>query len=133
MVTYNTKQKQLIFSYLKENFTEQFSCDDVSDALRAAGTPVGKTTVYRYLEKLTEDGRVRKITGGNNRSALYQYIVEEMNCHSHMHLKCLKCGDFVHLGCDFMHSVTEHISEHHHFTVDNSKTVLYGFCEKCAE
>lgn len=133
MITYNTKQKQIILSFLKENYAEQFSCETVSDMLRDAGTPVGKTTVYRYLEKLAESGKARKITGGNSKSALYQYIDEEMNCHSHMHLKCLKCGDFVHLGCDFMHGVNEHILNHHHFTVDNSKTVLYGICEKCAE
>lgn len=133
MNTYNTKQKQIILSYLESNFTNQYTCEALSNILREAGTPVGKTTVYRYLEKLTENGRVRKITGGNSKSALYQYINEEMNCHSHMHLKCLKCGDFIHLGCDFMHGVNEHLSKHHRFTVDNSKTVLYGLCEKCTE
>ncbi len=133
MITYNTKQKQIIISFLKLNSSMQFSCESLSDMLKESGTPVGKTTVYRYLEKLTESGQVRKITGGNSKSALYQYIAEEMNCHSHMHLKCLRCGDFIHLGCDFMHDVSEHLSEHHHFKVDNSKTVLYGLCEKCSE
>ena len=133
MVTYNTKQKQIILAFLKNNSSEQFSCESLSDMLKETGTPVGKTTVYRYLEKLTESGQVRKITGGNSKSALYQYIAEEMNCHSHMHLKCLRCGDFIHLGCDFMHSVSEHLSEHHHFKVDNSRTVLYGICGKCSE
>lgn len=133
MVSYNTKQKQIILSFLKENCSKQFTCEALSEMLRKAGTPVGKTTVYRYLERLAESGNARKITGGNSKSALYQYIDRDMNCHSHLHLKCLKCGDFVHLGCDFMNGVNEHIAEHHHFTVDNSKTVLYGVCEKCAE
>lgn len=131
--TYNTKQKQLILAFMKENKNEQFTCDNIADMLKQMGTPVGKTTVYRYLDRLANSGKVRKITGGNSKSALFQFVDEEMNCDSHMHLKCLGCGEFIHLGCDFMHGVNEHISKHHHFTVDNSKTVLYGMCEKCSE
>ncbi len=131
--TYNTKQKTIIESFLKENISRQFTCDQISDALKSEGTPVGKTTVYRYVEKLTLEGKIRKITGGTSKSAQYQYIDEEMNCHNHMHLKCLKCGRFIHLGCDFLSGVNEHIYEYHRFMVDNSKTVLYGLCDKCAD
>ncbi len=131
--TYNTKQKRIIEEYLKIHITDQFTCDEISAYLKAEGTPVSKTTVYRYVEKLASEGRVRKITGGTSKSAQYQYIDENMNCHSHMHFKCLKCGAFIHLGCDFLNGVSEHIYEHHRFKVDNSKTVLYGLCDKCSE
>lgn len=131
--TYNTRQKKIIEAFLKENIGGQFTCEEISDALKQRGTPVGKTTVYRYVEKLVSEGKIRKITGGLSKSAQFQYIDEEMNCHSHMHLKCLKCGAFIHLGCDFLSGVNEHIYEHHRFRVDNSKTVLYGLCDKCAE
>ncbi|MBR6568364.1 MAG: transcriptional repressor [Clostridia bacterium] len=131
--TYNTKQKKLISEFFEGNTEKQFTCDEISEALKIKGTPVGKTTVYRYVEKLVNEGKIRKITGGISKSALYQYIDEDMNCNSHMHLKCLKCGEFFHLGCDFLNSVNDHIYEHHRFRVDNSKSVLYGLCEKCAE
>ncbi len=131
--TYNTRQKKIIEAFLKINMKKQFTCDEISDALKAEGTPVGKTTVYRYVEKLTSEGKIRKITGGTSKSAQYQYIDEEMNCHSHMHFKCLRCGEFIHLGCDYLEDVNEHIYEHHRFRVDNSKTVLYGLCDKCAD
>ncbi len=131
--TYKTKQKKFIENFLKENIGRQFTCDEISDELRIKGTPVGKTTVYRYVEKLVSEGKARKITDGINKSAQFQYIDENMDCHSHMHLKCLKCGEFIHLGCDFLSGVNEHIYEHHRFKVDNSKTVLFGLCEKCAE
>ncbi len=131
--TYNTKQKRIIESFLRENINGQFTCEEIADSLKRRSTPVGKTTVYRYLEYLVKDGKVRKITGGTSKSAHFQYIDDEMNCGSHMHLKCLKCGDFIHLGCSFLKDVNEHIFEHHRFIVDNSTTVLYGLCEKCAE
>lgn len=131
--TYNTRQKKTIEGFLKENTDKQFTYEEISDALRQMGTPVGKTTVYRYVEKLVCEGKVRKITGGTSKSAQFQYIDEGMDCNSHMHLKCLKCGEFIHLGCDFLSDVNSHIYEHHRFRVDNSRTVLYGLCEKCAE
>lgn len=131
--TYNTRQKKIIEKFLKKNITTQFTCEEISEKLKNEGTPVSKTTVYRYVENLTKDGKVRKITGGGCKSAHYQFIDEEMNCHSHIHLKCLKCGEFIHLGCEFMSGVSEHIYEHHRFRVDNSKSVLYGLCEKCID
>lgn len=131
--TYNTKQKKIIESFLKENIHKQFTCEEISDALKKKETPVGKTTVYRYVERLVLEGKIRKITGGTNKSAQFQYIDDEMDCNSHMHLKCLKCGEFVHLGCDFLSDVNEHIYIHHRFKIDNSRTVLYGLCDKCAE
>lgn len=130
--TYNTKQKKIIEVFLRNNTELLLSCDDISDRLKNEGTPVGKTTVYRYVEKLVAEGKARKIVGGSGKSALYQYIDEKMNCHNHMHLKCLVCGEFIHLGCEFIIGVNEHIFEHHKFKVDNSKTVLYGLCEKCS-
>ncbi|MBQ3136148.1 MAG: transcriptional repressor [Clostridia bacterium] len=131
--TYNTRQKKLIEGFLKENLSSQYTCDEISEMLKQKGTPVGKTTVYRCVERLTHEGKVRKIVGVASKSAQYQYIDEEMNCSGHMHLKCLNCGEFIHLGCDFLDGVNEHIYIHHRFKIDNSKSVLYGLCDKCSD
>lgn len=130
--TYNTKQKQTILSLLEENKDRQFSCEEITEALKNNGTPVGKTTVYRFLDNLESKGIVRKFTFTDTKISSYQYIDEQLNCHEHMHLKCVCCGNLVHLGCDFMSEVGKHILEHHKFRVDNSKTVILGLCEKCS-
>ncbi len=127
--TYNTKQKQLIFEILEKNNETQLSCDEISDLLKNQGTPVGKTTVYRFVEKLTSEGVLRKFE--NSKFASYQLIDKNLCCDEHMHLKCTSCGKFIHLGCDFMSEVGKHVAEHHNFTVDNSKTVLLGICDQC--
>lgn len=130
--TYNTKQKKLVEDVLLENKNSQLSCDEITYILMNKGTPVGKTTVYRQLEKLCNDGRIKKLNPHNGKSFLYQLIDENMECDTHMHLRCTKCGKYVHLGCDFMMQVSTHISEHHGFTVDNSKTEILGICQSCA-
>lgn len=131
-VTYNTKQKKLLFDLMISEKSKPLSCDEITFLLLKKNTPVGKTTVYRQLEKLVLDGVIKKINVQNSKSFLYQYIDRELNCNSHMHLRCTGCGKYVHLGCDFMSKVNEHISKHHDFTVDNSNTEILGLCGSCA-
>lgn len=129
--TYNTKQKQLILSLFLENKEAQYSCEEIEEKLRKKGTPVGKSTVYRYLISLQKEGKVRKFRSENGKSATFSFIEDEEKCKRHIHLKCLACGEFVHLDCQIADEINTHLIKDHHFKIDNSKTVLYGLCEKC--
>ncbi len=128
---YNTKQKQAIYDFLSKNKDKLLTCDEITNGLRSAGSPVGKATLYRYLDSLVSLGDARKISDENKKCAAYQLLDKEMNCEGHMHLKCTECGELHHLGCEFMHSVGEHILNHHKFRINNTKTVIYGVCENC--
>lgn len=128
---YNTKQKKYIEKILLENKDAQLTCEQIVDLLKSNGTPVGKATVYRFIENLTVRGEVRKSLSVDGKSSAYQYIDKSMNCDGHLHLKCTSCGKLIHLGCEFMHSVDKHVREHHSFKIDNSKTVILGLCESC--
>lgn len=129
--TYNTKQKKLVLDIFLNNRFSQLSCDDITYMLVKNGTPVGKTTVYRQLEKLINEGKIKKLNPHNGKSFLYQFVDADMKCENHMHLRCINCGKYVHLSCDFMSQVSTHILEHHNFTVDNSKTEILGLCHDC--
>ena len=131
-VKYNTRQKQLVFEAVRDNCDKQLSCDEITFILASNGTPVGKTTVYRQLEKFVNEGIVRKINAHNSKSFVYQYVDKNLDCDSHLHLRCTECGEYVHLGCDFISKVNEHIFLHHNFTVDNSHTEIVGICGKCS-
>ena len=129
--TYKTKQKHLILSFLSENTDHQFACEDIAEILKRNGTPVGKSTVYRYLLKLEEEGKVRRFAENGNKSVFFRYIGNNCDCNQHLHLKCLSCGDFIHLDCELMNNVSTHLVKDHNFKIDNSKTVLYGLCKNC--
>ena len=132
-VKYNTKQKQIILDCLTANREKLMTCDEISDSLKESGKSVGKATLYRYLDSLVVSGDARKLTDDSKKCAAYQLIDKEMDCHSHMHLKCITCGTLIHLGCEFMGGVGEHIFEHHNFKIDNSRTLIYGTCSECSE
>lgn len=120
---YNTKQKSLILDYLMKKNAHATACE-ITAALKSS---VSTATVYRQLQKLVDDGIVKKyVTGG---SALYQY--GGLNCSDHFHLKCTKCNTLYHVDCSFLSELSIHVLKHHSFCVDKHKTVMYGLCENC--
>ncbi len=129
MATYNTKQREYILEYIIDNSNRHVSVDDIVYYLHNKNTRVGKTTVYRYLDLLIEEGRVRKYAGVP--CACYQYVGEGHKCSEHYHFKCTKCDKLYHLKCNLLNEITNHVKEEHRFIVDNTKTVFYGVCEKC--
>ena len=72
-LSYNTKQSKMVFDILLENKDRHLTADEIFESLKGKGESVGKTTVYRHLEKLCASGEVRKFTGGDGDSACYQY------------------------------------------------------------
>ena len=130
---YNTRQKEKLLDYLISNKDKHTNVQKISAYLTAEGTPVGVATIYRQLDKLVENGLVRRYTIDGKTGACYQYIDESQDCMSHFHLKCIKCERLIHIDCGHLKGISEHILAHHGFTVDSSKTVFYGVCEACME
>ena len=68
-VEYKTRQRALILQFLSDNRERHLSVDEVFDYLRAQQSPVGKSTVYRCLDRLVSQGRGgREVFGGGARS-----------------------------------------------------------------
>lgn len=130
---YKTRQRELILDFLTANKNRHLSVDDVVNYLRDQHSPVGKSTVYRYLDRLVEQGSVRKYFMEEGKCACYQYEEDGEACHQHFHLKCMCCGDLIHVECSYLKNVAQHVFEDHHFTIDHTKTVLYGLCGKCSD
>lgn len=128
---YKTKQKQILINFFIKNPNRQYSIKEITDSISING--IGKSTVYRLIDKMTEDGTIRRFSGNDGKSVLYQYIGEHRECNNHFHLKCIKCGLLIHLECEYMTDLNKHIEEHHKFEIDNAKTVLYGLCSNCNE
>lgn len=131
--SYNTRQRSEILDFLKNNPDKDLSVDDIAYALSAAGISVGKTTVYRYMDKLAADGRVRKYSVAGSKSAYYEYAADGDGCLTHYHFKCTSCGHLLHVDCDMMNKVFSHMESSHGFVADNTKTVIYGLCSKCSK
>ena len=47
------------------------------------------------------------------------------------HCKCEKCGKLIHLHCEDVVKLEQHLMESHGFQMDPCRTVFYGICEEC--
>ena len=127
---YTTRQRALILNFIKES-SSHLTVSDIVDGLKLQNIAIGKATVYRTLEKLCESGMVRKFVIDEKSGACYQYA-RDAECANHFHLKCIKCGRLIHLSCDFLSKMEEHILSEHNFKVSSGKTVIYGVCYSCS-
>lgn len=128
---YKTRQKENVLDFLIRCKDRHVNVREIEIFLAGEGTPVGTATIYRRLDELVAQGLVRRYILDGKTGACYQYIENNNVCHEHFHLKCNKCGRLIHIDCNFLSGINEHILEHHGFCVDPSQTVFYGICEDC--
>lgn len=131
--SYSTKHQEELLEYMKSTSGKHVTAGDICMHLRSEGRNIGTATVYRQLEKMVDDGVVNKYIIDEGSSACYEYVAhghKEGNCY---HLKCEACGKLIHLGCEEIKALNEHIKEHHGFTINPRRTVFYGICEDCAK
>jgi len=131
---YQTRQKTQILSYLEENAERHITAGELAFSLAERGTPVGVATVYRQLERLEAQGLVRRYTLDDRGSACWQYGGEEAKagtCNSHFHLKCTECGTLIHLDCEHLNEIAEHVKQNHGFSISAARTTFFGLCEAC--
>ena len=130
---YNTAARSRILGFLKENKDRTVNANDILNWLNDQGNDVNITTIYRYLEKLTESGEVMKYIAENGTRAVFQYVGEKQHCEEHLHLQCVRCGAILHLDCDFMDEISEHVMKEHGFRIQCRNSIIYGECSRCLE
>ena len=112
----NLKQKLSII--LTENHL--ISVGDILEKLSQKGDAYNKTSVYRALDQLLEQGEICRHYF-DQAEALY-----ELRDHHHSHLVCRICGVVIMAECLFQQpeKAGDFKIEHHHLT-------LVGLCKDC--
>ncbi|MFV0556769.1 MAG: Fur family transcriptional regulator [Lactovum sp.] len=129
--SYTTKQGRILLDYIASIQGEHVTVEQISQYFESQEKQVGLTTIYRQLDKLVKNGQVRKYIIAGNASTFYEYIADPHEAHSHY--KCENCGEIIHLKCDSLEDLSEHLLAHHGFQVNQAKTVFYGSCKSCLE
>ncbi len=130
---YKTRQGELILEYMRSQGEGNVTVNDIAEAFQKKQIDVGVTTIYRQLDKLEKEGKVRKYRLKSMNSAAFEYIEAPEECSRHFHMKCEKCGKVIHMHCNEINQLMEHIAMDHHFIVNRVNTVLYGVCETCGD
>ena len=121
---YNTKQKSNILNIIS-NMRSQFTVKDVY-ALVSNNTSL--TTIYRFIDRLVNDGVIEKIIGSDG-DTYYQYM-EKCDC-NHFYLRCDVCGKLEHVECSFVEELEKHIKNDHKFYLNREHIIMNGICRDC--
>lgn len=128
---YKTKARNMIVDYLKANADKRFTAGDIVKALSESGATIDRSTIYRNIDRLCEDGKLVRYKENDVNGACFQYSEGHGSCHQHMHAQCANCGKIYHLDNEIFAGAEEKLKEEYGLEIDFGKTVIIGKCEDC--
>ena len=128
-MTYHLDRRSEIIQLLSKEKDSSFTIEEICE--RILGENGGKSTVYRIMSSLVEDGLLKRISDGRSRHVKYQYLGEKV-CAEHLHLKCSSCGRLIHLDKITSEGIVNSLKASDGFQLDQTE-FLIGRCEKCAD
>jgi Fur family ferric uptake transcriptional regulator len=106
--------------------------EQIATHFAGSGKPIGLTTIYRYLDRLVQQGVARRFSSDGQDGACYQLVCEQDGTTpQHFHLRCDACGRLIHLECSELTDIASHVYSEHAFAIDPLNTVFYGTCAQC--
>lgn len=129
LASYNTKQKNALISWLSEHKDSSFTIEELASHLADDEKHPGKSTVYRLVNKLVDDGTVKRFVKGNSRHFYYQLAGSD--CKHHLHLKCTSCGALLHMSHEESEAIMSAVKGSKLFEIDSANTTLFGVCGEC--
>lgn len=129
--SYDTRQRQSILAVMADHEDTFLSVDEVGELLRGHGIEVGRTTVYRTLERLAAEGGMLKVADIRGGAAQYRLAPAPSPVDTEGQLRCDRCGRVLPLSCGSLGEFAEHVLIEHGFAIDPAHSVLHGTCADC--
>lgn len=126
--SYNTRTKEIVNEEIKY-FNNGFTIKELKESLDKKNIKIGLTTIYRTLDKLEEDGIVKKYFDENNITH-FKYV-NDCSSERHFYLKCIKCDKMYHIDCSCIDELSIHVLRQHKFSIDTRNIILSGICNDC--
>jgi len=122
----NTIQKELVLNAVLE-MHRHVTAEEVYNFIKEEHPTIGKGTVYRNLNILAEEGKIRKveIPGGAD---CFDFMLKK-----HYHVKCIKCGNLFDVDMDEIKEMDSFIHDKHGFEFLDYDILFKGICSECQE
>lgn len=127
-MVYNTEQRNLLLTFLKENPDRKFTVKEIAHELEEKN--ISRSAVYRNLADLESEGKVKRYSKAGSRESFFQYY-DIQCCKNHIHLSCIKCGKIFHMENTIADSLITKLEAQEGFEIDKGETTLYGVCKNC--
>lgn len=121
-----TRQRTAVRDLLEE-LQEFKSAQQLHDLLRANGTQVGLTTVYRSLQSLAEAGEVDLLVNDDGES-----VYRRCSSEHHHHLVCRDCGRTIEIAGPAVERWANATAREHGFSDVSHTLEIFGRCSSCS-
>lgn len=126
---YNTRQRKEVLAVFSSSPTASFSAPEVMGELQKQGSAVGRTTIYRVVLRLVEEGRLFALPQTKaSEPVRYQYRAQATKTIS---IRCSGCGSLQPLDCAFTKDFETHLQTEHGFALTEGDCLLPGLCRAC--
>lgn len=124
MTRRNTIQRSLVLEAVN-TLKCHATADEVYELIHKEHPNISKATVYRNLNTLSDDGKIRRIDipSGAER---FDHI-----CSKHYHIQCEKCRRIFDVDMDVISGLESHIKDRHGFKFTDCDIVFKGICPEC--
>lgn len=120
-----SRQRKLVLDIVKESY-EHPTAEEVYNSVHRVDEKISKSTVYKNLKELAEDGTILKIFTSNN-ECRFDYMKSK-----HHHAVCKKCGKIFDFEYSFnMNKVKSELQEQISFILTEKPVVVVGICNEC--
>jgi Fur family ferric uptake transcriptional regulator len=104
-----------------------FTAAELMDQARGRRIRVGRATVFRTLDLLTEIEALERL---DLPSGEHAYVACEPEQHHH-HVVCRRCGRSAEVADSGLQSVVQKIGRKSGYRIDSHRLELYGLCPQC--
>lgn len=124
MIRRTTIQKELVFDAVRQLHNHP-TADEVYEMLHSTHPNISKGTVYRNLNRLAAEGKIRKleIPDGPDR---FDHI-----CTNHYHIHCCKCGRAFDVDMEEVSGLIDKVKDKQGFDFLDYDIIFKGICPDC--
>ncbi len=120
-----------MIEFFKSN-DARYSAGDIYKCMCEAGMKINLVTVYRNLDKLSEERVISKRKMPGDDEYFYRYRKPELDCEDHLHLYCVRCGKLIHLSSASMRKIRSELFDNYGFSIGCKDSMLAGLCGECS-
>lgn len=119
-----TPQRRLIVDII-HNAGAHITAEDIITTVQKKMPGVNKSTIYRTLDLLEDNGCIFKSEAGDH--SIYHHAEEG----HHHHLICRQCGMTISCNENIFLPVEKSLNEKYQFQVHFKHMIISGLCHKC--
>ena len=126
MATRNTVQKSIVLQALNE-LANHPTADAVYDHVHASHPSISKATVYRVLNKMSDEDQVLRVRINNGADHFDHQVFP------HYHVRCIECGRVDDVIIPLLSALEEQAAEASLYLITGCSLQFDGICPACQD